>query len=511
MTTPFQRFFPALAAGLLVLAACDSADPVDCAVTPSDPSCPPTSASDPNDFVYDTTGTEIRVTDVRLLDGRLSTSPNATGSGVAPGGDNTITWTSDFTYILTNKVFVNNGQTLDIEAGTVIKGEPGRLEDATALIVARGGTLNADGTAAEPIVMTALADNVNDPSDEPDQGEWGGLIVLGAASTNLTPGVTNIEGVPTTEGRGLYGCGDTFACDDDDSSGSIRYVSIRYGGVLLGTDNEINGLTLGGVGRGTTVEYVEVFKNLDDGIEFFGGTVNTRYIVSAFVGDELFDTDQGYRGLNQFWFGIQSDAPGEGGDNGLEMDGGDADLGGEDATPLSQPVIWNATFVGNNEDRGARIRENAAPSFYRTYWTDFDRGLDIQDNDTGEDSRARLDAGDFALGAVLFGAFTGDRDENGVAGEPIDVASGQTYTLDYLNTIGARFLGAQTGIVSISRTADGGLDPTAAGPALTDLGPAPTNPFFQDAPCIGAVCPGDSWMQGWTALSQLGYLGGPAL
>lgn len=465
--------------GALALGACDSTDPVDCAVTPGDPQCVVQARGALLDAAYDTTGTTITVTD----DG---------ANGVAPGG---VTWTSDFTYVLANKVFVNDGQVLTIQAGTVVKGAPGERERSTALVVARGGQLQANGTAQAPIVFTALADDVADPDDEPIAGSWGGVLVLGNASTNTTPGTVAIEGINTNEPRAIYGCGDAgFACDEDDDSGTLRYVSIRYGGSEIAPGNEINGLTMGAVGRGTTVEYVEVYKNKDDGFEWFGGTVNTRYLVSAFNGDEMFDTDQGYRGNNQFWFGIHG---GDDFDNGLEMDGGDADFGGEDAAPLSTPAIWNATFIGPGASKtGARIRENSAPTFRRVIFTGFERGVDIQDRSVPGDSESRLADGTLVFQNNVLGRFVGD-----------DYGSGQSYTIAYLNDAanGNRLTGTDASVTSISRARDGGLDPASAGPALTDLGPAPAGSFFQNTTCIGAVCPGDDWTAGWTALSRLGH------
>ena len=479
---------PALAVGL---AACDSTgdDDDDDGGTP---------VVNPLDAIYDTTGTEIRVSD-------------AQASGIAaPNG--TVTWEAGFTYVLSGRVFVNAGQTLEIQPGTVVKGEPGLRENASALIVARGGRLLAEGTAAEPIVFTALADNVDDATDEPGAGSWGGLIVLGSASSNNGTGTAAIEGIPTTETRGLYGCGDAgFACDDDDDSGVIRYVSIRYGGSEIGEGNEINGLTMGGVGRGTIVEYVEVFGNQDDGFEWFGGTVNGRYLVAAFCGDEAFDTDQGYRGTNQFVFGIQRDGAG---DNGFEMDGAEDDFGPIGATPFSTPTFANVTVVGNGEDRAVRIKENAAPRFYRAHFANFERGITIEDTEGTDDSRARFEAGDgeFGQGSVLFGAFLGDFNEDGQFGDPIDVAGGEDYTLALLTAANATFFGENTGVVSVSTSPDGGLDPTAAGPALDNVGALPPNGFLQEdgAGCIGAVCPGSNWLGGWTALSRLGYLAGDA-
>ena len=474
----------ALLAGALAISACDSGggpDPVNCAVTPDIPECQQRARNVILNAAYDTTGTEVRVTD--------------NGDGIAPGG---VTWTSNFTYILTNKAFVNNEQELTIEAGTVVKGEPGLRENATALIVARGGTIQANGTAASPIVMTALADDVTDTTDEPQAGSWGGLLVLGTARTNTTPGVLQIEGIATNEPRGAYGCGDAFACDDASNSGTIRYVSIRYGGAEIGEGNEINGLTMGAVGSGTTIEYVEVFRNLDDGFEWFGGTVNTKHLVSAFNGDEQFDTDQGYRGLNQYLFGIHDVS----GDNGFEMDGGDSKLGGEDAQPASTPVFYNVTSIGFSANRALRIRESSAPKFFRSIFTLFDRGVDIQQTvpDTPTDSESALASGALEFMNNVFGVFN----NNAFA------ASGQPYTSAYLqdSANGNQLTGNNSSITAIGYAPGSGLNPTSTGPALTGLGAAPANAFFENSSCIGAVCPGDNWIQGWTALSRLGYLTG---
>ncbi len=187
-------------------------------------------------------------------------------------------WTPDNTYVLNGFVFVEDGVSLTIEPGTVVRGKPGQGENASALIVAQGGRIFAEGTRENPIIFTAEADDVSDPFDLPldTRGLWGGVILLGKAVINTSTGVGAIEGIPTTEPRGAYG-----GSDDSDDSGVFRYVSIRYGGTDIGAGNEINGLTMGAVGSGTVVEYVEVYNNQDDGFEWFGGTVNSRYLVSA--------------------------------------------------------------------------------------------------------------------------------------------------------------------------------------------------------------------------------------
>ena len=201
-----------------------------------------------------------------------------------PGeGTGTRTLYSDTTYYLDGLVFVNEGQVL-------IKGKPGTGENASALIVARGGTINAVGTAQEPIIFTCEADDLTGSINTTDRGLWGGLIVLGKGKLNSSPGETAVEGIPTSEPRGLYG-GD----DDGDNSGILKYISIRHGGSDIGEGNEINGLTLGGVGSGTTIEYIEVVANKDDGVEFFGGSPQLKNILVAYCGDDSFDYDEGFR------------------------------------------------------------------------------------------------------------------------------------------------------------------------------------------------------------------------
>ena len=163
-------------------------------------------------------------------------------------GTGTTTWTSDKVYVLDGLVFVNSGQELTIQPGTVIKGKPGTGANASALIVAKGGKINAVGTPTQPIIFTFEADPLNGSVPLSTSGQWGGLIVLGNASLNSTPGTSAIEGIPTTETRGIYG-----GTNDADNSGTLKYISIRHGGTDIGAGNEINGLTFGGVGSGTTV------------------------------------------------------------------------------------------------------------------------------------------------------------------------------------------------------------------------------------------------------------------
>lgn len=212
------------------------------------------------------------------------------------------TWSSDTVYQLGGRITVLNGFTLTIEPGTVIKGEAGTGANATALLVARGAKLEAVGTASLPIIFTSIADEITpadvaagnfaSPNLDPTQnGLWGGIIVLGRAPISASASEIAIEGIPTSDPNGLYG-----GTVDNDNSGILKYISIRHGGANIGAGNEINGLTLGGVGSGTIIENIEIVANQDDGIEWFGGSVSVKNVVVWNVGDDAIDTDQSWSG-----------------------------------------------------------------------------------------------------------------------------------------------------------------------------------------------------------------------
>ena len=238
-------------------------------------------------------------------DEETDATPTPTPSNVITVSSNitsNTTWETGKVYVLANRVAVTSGATLTIQPGVIIKGEAGTGANATALIIARGAKIMAEGTPAKPIIFTSIADEIqpgqvaspNLPTDM--NGLWGGLIVLGNAPISASAPSVQIEGIPVSDQNGLYG-----GSDPNDNSGVIRYVSIRHGGANIGEGNEINGLTLGGVGSGTTIEYVEVVSNQDDGIEFFGGTVNVSHALVWNAGDDAIDTDQSWAGtLNNF-------------------------------------------------------------------------------------------------------------------------------------------------------------------------------------------------------------------
>lgn len=230
------------------------------------------------------------------------------------------TWTASNIYKLVGKVVVDNGVTLTIEPGTLIQGEEGTGTLASALVVAQGGKINAVGTASAPIIFTSVLDNIQ-PGEitgtnlgETDQGLWGGVIICGKAPISAASGdiLSQVEGIPVSDAFGAFG-----GSDAADNSGTMAYVSIRHGGALIGAGNEINGLTLAGVGSGTNISNIEIIANLDDGVEFFGGTVNVSNLLIGFQGDDGVDIDMNYAGtVTDFTVVCGTNS-----DEGMEVDG----------------------------------------------------------------------------------------------------------------------------------------------------------------------------------------------
>jgi hypothetical protein len=415
-------------------------------------------------------------------------------------GGTTVHWTADNTYLLNGRVFVDDGCTLHIEAGTVIKGKAGSGENASALVVARGGKIYAEGTADRPIIFTAEIDDVNNPADVSytTNGLWGGVIILGKASINRPAGEHNIEGIPTTESRGLYG-----GSDDEDNSGIFRYVSIRHGGAEIGSDNEINGLTMGGVGRGTTIEYVEIYANQDDGFEWFGGTVNSKHLIAAFCGDDAFDMDEGFRGKNQFVFAIQHETFGN---MCAEHDGAPkSDLQEE---PKSYAVTYNATYLGSGksstnlkQDQIFRLRENWGGEYNNSIFGDYNGyGVRIENTYPGSDAKDRLAAGELKLlNNIWFNV-------NGFS--LADSIGKESWTQAYLQNTANGNTEEGPQLKGISRAQDNGLDPRPAtdGPAFSgNLAEYPNDDFFDAVDYKGAFG-ATNWASGWTALSHYGIM-----
>lgn len=236
-------------------------------------------------------------------------------------------WTADKNYILDNQVTVLPGVTLTIELGTVIKANAGEAPRVSMLVVARGGKLIAQGTAEKPIIFTSINDNL-DPANgvksslvNTDVGLWGGIIILGKAPVSLDSGddQTFYIGLDPANDNSYYG-----GENEEDNSGVLEYVSIRHGGVFMGTGSESNGLTLCGVGAKTTLNQIEIFANQDDGIEFFGGTANVSNLIVHASADDAIDIDEGYTGsVTNFLIQLVEDS-----DNAVEISGGQEDQAG---------------------------------------------------------------------------------------------------------------------------------------------------------------------------------------
>ncbi len=438
--------------------------------------------TDPTATNYDASakqddGSCIAATTTTAPSNQVVIKDNGTGTG-------TTTWTKDKVWILDGFVFVNSGQTLTIEAGTVIKGKPGTGASASALIVARGATINAIGTAAEPIIFTFEADPLDGSVPNTTRGMWGGLIVLGSAQLNTVPSVQNIEGIPTSEPRGEYG-----GTNDADNSGTLKYISIRHGGTDIGAGNEINGLTLGGVGSGTTIDYIEVLANKDDGIESFGGTPGVKHFISAYCGDDSFDTDQGFRGKYQFIVSVEDAIS----DRGGEHDGGTVP---EDGTPYAHQMFYNATYIGNGTSRVATFRDNAAGEYHNSIFYNFGKGIDIEMLASGQDSYKRFQATQLKLEDNVF-FNVGDGTAAGIfkvsygagATANVDSAASATTFANYFTTAG-------------NVVTNPGISATNPVPtAVLAAGVAPTDPWFDAVTYKGAFDPnGTNWAKGWTVV-----------
>lgn len=281
------------------------------------------------------------------------------------------TWETGKVYILGARIAVVNGVTLTIEPGVIIKGEAGTGANATALLIARGATLIAEGTATQPIIFTSVADEITpgevaSPNLDPDlDGLWGGLIILGSAPISADAPSVQIEGIPPTDQNGLYG-GDV----PGDNSGVIKYISIRHGGANIGEGNEINGLTLGGVGSATTIEYVEIVSNQDDGIEWFGGTVNVKHALVWNTGDDAIDTDQSWAGTLDNFIVINP------GDECFELDGPEGAM-------EAGHTIKNGTVYAGGADGLVDLDDNSIVEMTGIYFFGIAEGQDFDLNPAG--------------------------------------------------------------------------------------------------------------------------------
>lgn len=427
-----------------------------------------------------------------------------------------VSWTKDKIYKLKGFVRVGEDKTKDgaptktgvltIQAGTVVIGE--RASKAT-LIIQRGSKIIAEGTATEPIVMTSER-----AIGEREPGDWGGLVICGKAKNNLPGGTAELEG----QYGGFHG-----GTDDADNSGTLKYVRIEYAGVPINPNQEVNSLTLGSVGSGTKIEYVQCSYGLDDSFEWFGGTVNAKYLV-AFRGlDDDFDVDNGFTGNVQFAVGLRAPTQSDqSGSNGFEVDN---DGSGSGATPFTAPIFSNVSIIGPKAavatsisplfQNGMHLRRNTKIKIHNTFVTAYPNGIFID----GTNTQANAAAGELVLSNIIvagvdtwgdngFGNGTSVlprgfavRDVN-TASPVADIKVGDKKPSEWFSAIpGNKILlintktGINTDVFSVKPTfviSAGQADGIEKGGSTTGL-PA----FFEAADYIGAF-KSANWTSGWT-------------
>ena len=312
-----------------------------------------------------TTGSGGTTTENTILEGRISENR---------------TLKAAYTYKLRGLVYVTNGAILTIEPGTKIIGETGKNG---GLIITRSCKIIADGTEARPIVFTSEAAN-------PQRGDWAGVVLLGNAPTNSSfngvQGIGEIEGgINNSDGLGLYGTPASQAQNPADNSGILRYVRIEYAGYAFLPDKEINGLTFGGVGNKTIVDYVQVSYANDDSFEWFGGTVNCTHLISFRTLDDDFDTDNGFSGKVQFGISLRDSAVAD--ISKSEAFESDNDAAGSSLLPQTAAVFSNMTVMGPRATLantgnslflcGAQIRRNSSMSIFNSIILGYPTGLFI--------------------------------------------------------------------------------------------------------------------------------------
>ena len=372
------------------------------------------------------------------------------------------TLTNDRAYLLSGTVFVGNGATLTILPGTHVLGE-----SATngTLVISQGGKIEADGTRGQPIIFTS-----DQSVGSRARADWGGLIINGYATINIPGGSGLGEG-----DTGAYG-----GTDDDDSSGTLRYVRVEYAGTEFTPDNELNGIAFQGVGRGTVVDHVQVHFNQDDGVEFFGGTVDVKHVLLTNIRDDSIDWTEGWRGRGQFLVVQQNGAEA---DQGIEADN---NAENNNLTPRANPTLYNLTLIGDpdtNEgtesDHGILVREGTAGTFRNFIVTGFkERGIDIDHDATT--AQAQSGALSFANGIVY--------NNNPNFADDVTAFTGSIAVVDPM-------------LVAPYNLLLPDFRPASGSPALDArrVASPPDDGFFDSTvDYLGGIDPTNDWTRGWT-------------
>ncbi len=372
------------------------------------------------------------------------------------------TLTNDRAYLLSGTVFVGNGATLTIEPGTHVLGE-----SATngTLVISQGGKIEANGTRGQPIVFTS-----DQSVGSRARADWGGLIINGYATINIPGGSGLGEG-----DTGAYG-----GTNDDDSSGTLRYVRVEFAGTEFTPDNELNGIAFQGVGRGTVVDHVQVHFNQDDGVEFFGGTVDVKHVLLTNIRDDSIDWTEGWRGRGQFLVVQQNGAEA---DQGIEADN---NAENNNLTPRANPTLYNLTLIGDpdtNEgtesDHGILVREGTAGTFRNFIVTGFkERGIDIDHDATT--AQAQSGALSFANGIVY--------NNNPNFADDVTPFTGSIAVVDPM-------------LVAPYNLLLPDFRPASGSPALDArrVASPPDDGFFDSTvDYLGGIDPTNDWTRGWT-------------
>ncbi|MBP6436856.1 MAG: hypothetical protein KBD91_07200 [Paludibacteraceae bacterium] len=404
-----------------------------------------------------------------------------------------LTLTSNKQYLLKGFVYVTNSAELTIEPGTIIKGD--KASKAT-LVIERGGKIWAQGTKNSPIVFTS-----NQPKGERSYGDWGGIVICGNAKVNTATGTAKIEGGPRSEYGGL---------DNNDNSGALEYVRIEFSGVEYATDNEINGLTLGGVGSATILRHIQVSYCGDDSYEFFGGTVNAKYLVAFRGWDDEFDTDNGFSGKLQFLVGLRDpNVADKSKSNGFESDN---DASGSSNAPFTSPIFSNVSLFGpyttlsdvvepqggNGDFQAAmHLRRNTKLKVYNSVFAGWPNGLFIENGGKG-DAQGNATNGDLVVAnSILAGIKTKNfmEDSKGTADFNKNYWEKEEQHNSVLTTNADLKLNNPFSLPNPNFTA------LANSPVLDaasfEYSPIKDDTFFEKVSFVGAFGTED-WTQGWT-------------